>query len=203
MFFAGFPSIITAQDDGYRPEMFFREDWKESPAETPVSQDHINNPDLILCLYGPASDSIKKSHHATPVYDPYYVWSGLCNGTWALTVKHRHYFADLTGFSKIIWRAKQYGFRQLHIIVKLQDGTWLVSDLGDGASGDWRVREFNIQDIQWVGLNIDAITEGGLVINPDLSKVDEIGFTDLMPGGSSLACSRLDWIEVYAIPVDR
>jgi hypothetical protein len=27
--------------------------------------------------------------------------------------------------------------------------------------------------------------------------VEEVGFTDLMPGGISAACSRLDWIEVY------
>jgi len=47
------------------------------------------------------------------------------------------------------------------------------------------------------------VTEGNRADNPDLSKVDEIGFTDLMPGGASVACSRLDWIEVYARPVER
>ena len=40
-------------------------------------------------------------------------------------------------------------------------------------------------------------------MNPDLSRVDEIGFTDLMVGGQSEACSRLDWVEVYGKPVDR
>ena len=37
----------------------------------------------------------------------------------------------------------------------------------------------------------------------DLSRVDEIGFTDLMTGGKSKACSRIDWIEVYGKSVDR
>lgn len=41
------------------------------------------------------------------------------------------------------------------------------------------------------------------VSNTDLSKVEEIGFTDLMPGGKSVACSRLDWIKVYGIYVNR
>ena len=36
-----------------------------------------------------------------------------------------------------------------------------------------------------------------------LSNVEEIGFTDLMPGGKSSSCSRLDWIEVYGMPVAR
>lgn len=35
------------------------------------------------------------------------------------------------------------------------------------------------------------------VNNLDLSSVEEVGFSDLMPGGISAACSRLDWIEVY------
>jgi len=33
--------------------------------------------------------------------------------------------------------------------------------------------------------------------------VDEIGFTDLMSGGKSAACSRVDWIEVYGRAVRR
>jgi len=47
------------------------------------------------------------------------------------------------------------------------------------------------------------------VIKPDLGRVDEIGFTDLMrgmlsPAGmSSPAASRVDWIEVYARAVKR
>ncbi len=41
------------------------------------------------------------------------------------------------------------------------------------------------------------------VNNPDLSNVEEIGFTDLMPGGKSSSCSRLDWIEVYGKPIKR
>jgi len=31
-----------------------------------------------------------------------------------------------------------------------------------------------------------------------LSRVDEVGFTDLMAGGGTPASSRLDWIEVWA-----
>jgi hypothetical protein len=192
-----------AQDAGYRPGLFFREDWKEIPAEIPVSQDHVNNPNLILGLYGPGKDSIKKSNHDTPADDPYYIWSGLCRGNWAVTLKHRDHLADLSGFAKIKWRSKQFGFRELHIILKLSDGTWLVSREGDPASADWRIREFNIQDLHWYTLDIETITEQKYMENPDLSKVEEIGFTDLMPGGQSAACSRLDWMEVYAYLVRK
>ncbi len=193
---------ITTQNN-YRPSLFFREDWKEIPAATPVTQKHVLNSDLLLNLYGPGCDSIKKSHHETPVDDPYYIWSGLCLGNWAVTLKHKKAFVDLSSYSKIVWRSKQTGFRELHIILKLADGTWLVSDQCDGASKDWRIREFNLADVTWYSLDINSVVEGLPVKGPDLSRVDEIGFSDLMRGGQSNACSRLDWIEVYGKPVRR
>jgi hypothetical protein len=187
----------------YRPSLFFREDFKETPAATPITQEHIANKNLVLGLYGPGCDSIKKSHHPTPVDDPFYVWSGLCLGNWAVTLKDNKSFVDLNGNAKIMWRSKQSGFRCLHILLKLANGTWLISDLFDNQSKDWRICEFNIMDINWYSLDIKNVIEVKPVKNPDLSKVDEIGFTDLMTGGQSDACSRLDWIEVYGKPVAR
>lgn len=197
-----FTRSLVAQES-YRPGLFFREDWKETPAEIPLSQKHVNNPDLLVQLYGPGQDSLKKSHHPQPVDDPYYVWSGLCLGNWMVTLKHKTQNVDLTGFAKIHWRTKQFGLRQLRIALKQADGKWLVSDLSDGPSKDWRIKEFNIQDIEWHILDPERIAEIGVAKNPDLSNVEEIGFTDLMPGGQSASCSRLDWIEVDGKPVKR
>jgi hypothetical protein len=216
IYYAGFKKLLqsflisgiflisfTNCDAQYRPSLFFREDWREIPAATPVTQGHVVNKDLILGLYGPGCDSIKKSHHETPADDPYYIWSGTCLGNWALTLKHNKSLVDLSGYAKIIWRSKQSGTRCLHILLKLADGTWLVSSQGEDLSKDWRIREFNIMDLSWYTLNIKTVIEVKPVSNPDLSRVDEIGFTDLMTGGLSDACSRLDWIEVYGKPVKR
>jgi len=68
---------------------------------------------------------------------------------------------------------------------------------------DWRETEFAIADIHWRKLDIKTIVEGAWVEKPDLSKIDEIGWTDLMVGGNSPASSRVDWIEVYGKPVRR
>lgn len=193
-------AALFAQD---RPGLLFREDWKETEAATPVTQEHVANPDLVLALYGPGREGVKKSHHDKPADDPYYIWTGTCTGNCAVTLRHKESAADLTGLAKIRWRAKQAGFRRLHIILKTAAGQWLVSDLNDDASQDWRVREFNIPDIHWRRLDIKNIVEGARVENPDLSRVEEIGFTDLMTGGQSIACSRLDWLEVWARPVKR
>jgi hypothetical protein len=193
-------SALRAQD---RPPRFFREDFKETPAETPITQAHITNADVLLASYGPGKAGLKKSHHDKPADDPYYVWSGQCEGNWAVALRHRTAQVDLTGQAKIRWRSKQAGFRRLRIILKLADGTWLVSDESDGPSVDWRVREFNLGDIRWRKLDIGTIIEGAWVEKPDLSRVEEVGWTDLMRGGGTPTCSRLDWIEVDGRPVKR
>jgi hypothetical protein len=195
-------SAAVAADVG-RPGLFFREDFMETPPETPVTQAHIANPNLILALYGPGKDGVRKSHHDKPADDPYYIWTGTCAGPTVVTLHHRNSLADLTGQAKLRWRSKQSGFHLLRIVLKLADGKWLVSDQHDDASDDWRVREFNLSDIRWRRLEIRTVTEGEWETVPDLNKVDEIGFADLIGGGGSAACSRVDWIEVYGRSVNR
>ena len=202
--FAGAALASTlAAADASRPGLFFREDFKETPPETPITQAHVSNPDLILSLYGPGKDGVKKSHHDQPADDPYYVWTGTCPAPAVITLHHRSSFVDLTGLAKLRWRSKQSGYHVLRIVLKLADGSWIIGDPGDGNSEDWRVREFNFPDLRWRRLNIKTVTEGDWVKAPDLRKVDEVGFTDLMPGGGSDACSRVDWLEVDGIPVAR
>ncbi len=195
------PYLIIAQEQ--RPETFFREDFKETPPQIPITQDHIVNSNLLISLYGEGADLIKKSNHDKPYDDPFYVWSGLCEDNWAVTLKHKSKNVDLSKQAKIRWRSKQSGFRELHIILKLSDGTWLISDATDGLSKDWRIKEFNIADIRWMSLDIETMTEKNWIEDPDLTKVEEIGWTDLMIGGGSEACSRVDWIEVDGYTVSR
>jgi hypothetical protein len=193
-------SAISAQE---RPGLLFREDWKEIPAATPVTQEHVSHPDLLVTRHGPGEAGIKKSHHDRPADDPYYIWSGEAEGNWALSLRNQKSQLDLTGLAKIRWRSKQAGFHMLRIVLKTSGGQWLVSDQYDPASNDWRIREFNISDIRWRRLDIKKIVEAEWVNAPDLSRIEEVGFTDLMPGGQSVACSRLDWIEVYGKSVPR
>jgi hypothetical protein len=161
----------------------------------------VSHPDLLVTRHGPGK--AVKSHHDRPADDPYYIWSGEAEGNWALSLRNPRSQVDLTGMAKIRWRSKQAGFRMLRIVLKTASGEWLVSDQYDPASNDWRIREFNIGDIRWRRLDIKKIVEGEWVNTPDLSRIEEVGFTDLMPGGQSVACSRLDWIEVYGKPVQR
>tara|TARA_B100000497_G_C7668177_1_gene403005 strand:+ start:854 stop:1159 length:306 start_codon:yes stop_codon:yes gene_type:complete len=83
-----FSGALLGQNS-YRPGLFFREGWKETPAEIPLNQNHVEDTELTVQLYGVSVDSLKKSHHVKPDDDPFYVWSGLCLGNWMVTLKHR------------------------------------------------------------------------------------------------------------------
>lgn len=184
-------------------ELFLREDWKETEAELPVTQKHLANPDLELSLHGPAKDEIKKSNHPNIPNDPYYIWSGECQGNWAVSLSHKTNNVNLSGSAEIKWQAKQSGFRQLRVILKLSSGEWLVSEQYDDESKYWREKNFKIADLRWRELDIERVIEGNRIKDPDLSRVEEIGFSDLMVGGQSKASSRLDWIEVYGKAIEK
>ena len=200
LFLALAAPFAAAAADRSQPPLFFREDWTETPPNLPVTNADLMNKELEVSRWGPGASVIKKSFHDNKPEDPYYIWSGLCPGTWAVSLRKKDAMVDLRA-GKVRWRAKQAGFRELRIILKTADGKWMVSDQSDGPAEDWRVREFIIADIRWRALDIEKVTEAGWVKEPDLSRVAEIGFTDLMPGGRTPACSRLDWIEVYGLAV--
>jgi hypothetical protein len=67
-------SVDLLGQNSYRPGLFYREDWKETPAEIPLNQSHVENSALTVHLYGAGIDSLKKSHHEKPADDPYYGW---------------------------------------------------------------------------------------------------------------------------------
>jgi hypothetical protein len=174
-----------------------------------LTQKDVLNTDLIQTLYGPAQDSIKKRHHGSAT-DPYYIFTGFCRSNWALALSNKLFFIDLSGDAVIRCRIRNSGFRELHIIIQTASGNWFVSDMAAGPSSVWQEYDFVIRDIKWSLLNIKTVTPGRMIDNPEinygshwLKQIDKIGFTDLMNGGLSDACSRVDWIEVYAMPARR
>jgi len=195
-------TILCSAAAAAESPLFFREDWTESPPSLPVTDADLTNRELTVTRHGPGGSLLKKSFHDFIPNDPHYIWSGLCRGNWALSLRRKDSDVDLTA-GRVRWRAKQSGFRMLRVVVKTGDGKWLVSDAADEASDDWRVRELDLDEVGWRELNVETVVEGRVVESPDLSRVEEVGFTDLMAGGRSRACSRLDWIEVYGPAVPR
>jgi hypothetical protein len=200
---AAWASPVPEQSPPGSMPLFYREDWKEIPAETPVTQEHVANPQLKLRLYGSARDQIKKSHHDQPADDPYYIWSGLCRGTWAVTLSRAGSQVDLSTGGLIRWRSRQSGDHFPRVLIRLANGAFYVSDQTDSNSGEWHVFDFVVERLTWSKLDIETFVPLPDEKDPDLSSVAEIGFTDLQEGRGSGHSSRIDWIEVYGETVDH
>ena len=191
-----------------RAPLFFREEWKIAPGsgQHGVTQEAIWNPRLELKLYGESSKEIQAMGSLGDPNNPPHVWTGLCTSPCAVALRDKTDDVDLSGAAKIRWVTKVSGFHQVHPIVKLADGTWLVGDHADGSTVDWLESEFPISEVRWLKLDINkVVTKGNWVEHPDLSKVDEVGFTDLLPGSGHGpgGWSDVASFEVYGKPVKR
>ena len=197
-----------------RPPLFFGEGWRSlsTPPDDhgawPASQEGVASPKLDLALHGASGKEIQlvAVRGQSDVY-PMNLWTGTTTSPSAATLRDRDNFVDLSDpLAKIRWIVRTSGFHQVRPVVKLADGTWLVGDRTTGPSVDFNAADVSIADVRWMKLDVDRVVAvGEWVEKPDLRKVDEIGFADLMPGsghgpGGYVNVAR---IEVYGRPVKR
>jgi hypothetical protein len=216
-----FASTVLAQSNAptrasqpRRPPVFFSEAWKalSTPPDDhgawPASQAGVASPSLTLTLHGTSGKEIQlvAVRGAADLY-PLNLWTGTTTSPAAATLRDRNRFVDLSNpLAKIRWVVRTSGFHQIRPVLKLADGTWLVGDQTTGPSVDFNEADVSIADVRWLKLDIDrVVTVGTWVEHPDLTKVDEVGFVDLMPGsghgpGGYVNVGR---IEVYGDPVKR
>jgi len=190
-----------------RPQLFFKETWKQTAAggEHPATADSNGNSDLEMQLHVPAGQILLTGSPGDES-NPTHVWTGMCASPCAVTFRDKHRFADLTGAARIRWNTKVSGFHHIHPVIELADGTWLVGDRADGVTRDWMLSEIFYGDVHWLKLDIArVVTTGNSVDKVDLSKVEAIGFADLIPGSGHGpgGWSDVAQIEVYGKPVPR
>jgi hypothetical protein len=196
----------------YDPSAHRIREYAKNPPPGSLARDWVGTSCIILAGYNqnPAPAQVV---HGEPS-DPPNLWTGVC-GPVAATLRHRNSYVNLTGLSKMRWITRVSGFHVVRPVVKLADGTWLVGDhvtgddrpgAGNGASTDFLESELSFATVRWLRLDISRIvTRGTWVEKPDFSKVDEVGFADLLPGsghgwGGFVNVGR---IEVYGWPVPR
>jgi hypothetical protein len=142
--------------------------------------------------------------------DPPNLWTGVCQTPVAATLRDKASYVDLTGLARIKWVTRVSGFHVVRPVVKLADGSWFVGDYGEGApsanSTLFLESEFAVSSVRWLPLDISrVVTVGQTWAQPDLSKVDEVGFADLVPGSGHGwgGFVNLGRIEVYGKAVKR
>ncbi len=88
--------------------------------------------------------------------------------------------------------------------------TWLIGDRADVSSTYFTEIEFALATIRWLPLDIDRVVtkdqrNGQWIDKPDLTKVDEVRYADLMPGSGHGfgGWASLGPIAIYGTPVGR
>ena len=217
---AGTVSAAVAQNAGrgavpMRPPLFFSESWKSLPTPPddhnawPVSPQGVANPNLELLLFGTTSKEIQlvAAGRGGSNTVPANLWTGTTTTPSAVALRDRNNFVDLSApLAKIRWVVRTSGFHQAWPIVKLADGTWLVGDRPSGLQSDFNESEITPTDLRWLKLDVErVVTVGTCVERPNLSKVDAVGFADLMPGSGHGAGGYINVgrIEVFGTPVKR
>ncbi len=197
-----------------RPPLFFSESWKPMPAavddhgEWPAGQAGVASPNLQLSLYGPSGKDITlvAVRGNADVY-PLNLWTGVTTSPIGATLRDKDNYVDLSNpLSKIRWTIRTSGFHQIRPLIKLADGTYLVADRGTGPVGDFTQMDVSFADCRWMKVDpARMVTVGNLIDKPDLTKVDEVGFADLMPGSGhgNGGYANIAKIEVFGKPVKR
>jgi hypothetical protein len=213
-------SSVAAQGRGAAapPPLFFKETWQiTGPAHAIAPGENVvTNANLELKLYGPsanAADPDKRIWISTP---PTNIWTGMTTTPFAATLRDKQNYVDLTGLAKARWITRASGFHVVRPVVKLADGTYLVGEHADASTSGFLESEFIFATERWMKLDIDRVVTKGTygpaqdasawVREPvDLSKVDEVGFADLMPGSGHGAGGyvNVSTFEVYGRAVKR
>lgn len=195
-------------------KLLFHEAWTRAPMAQPMRQDNLGNKHLTLHIYGNA-DEIRKTFHP----DEDYTYTGETVGNWALTVSDQTSYWDLTRDGRIRLKTRNSGYRFLHVVIKTADGRYFVSEEGSGESTAWVEADYVLSDLTWRNLlmtdtptnasNRRAPDRKRIPIvatskaTPDLARIEEVGFSDLMPGGWIPATSRVKEFSLFGKAVSR
>jgi hypothetical protein len=196
--------------------LFLDASWKQPPSQTgqtKVVQDNIGDPNVELKQYGLHESCLLTSGNPGSETTPFSVWSGECEQPFATLFRHKTSLADLTGTAKIRWTVKTSGFHVVRPVVKLADGTMYVGEYASESVPMLVTSEFVPAAIRWIKLDpkrvVTVSTPGGQLnyiwAAPDLSKVDEMGFVDLMPasGHGTGGYIHVSEFKVYGKTVPR
>src|SRR5438094_6012857 len=132
-----------------RAPLFFKEEWKQTPAggEHPVDiPNALSNPNLELKLIGPTGKEILMTGSATDENNPIHLWTGMCTTPCGFTFRDKNNMGDLTGLARIKMVTKVSGYHQVRPIVKLADGTMLVGNRAEGSTVDWLTSDLAVSE---------------------------------------------------------
>jgi len=191
-----------------RPPLLFSETWKMPPytgeqtdENTRVTPAVLTNANLEVKLYGPDAKVIRAAVHEERVD----LWNGMTASPSAVTLRDRRNFLNLTDAARLRWIVRTNAIHSLNPVVKLADGRLIVGDRSVTTHGEFLSLEIAYSGMRWYGLDPNKVIVLTEVVNPDLSKVDEVGLAMLSPGGGHgiAGSANLSNVDLFAFPVPR
>ena len=191
-----------------RPPLLFSETWKMPPytgeqtdENTRVTPAVLTNANLEVKLYGPDAKVIRAAVHEERVD----LWNGMTASPSAVTLRDRRNFLNLTDAARLRWIVRTNAIHSLNPVVKLADGRLIVGDRSITTHGEFLSLEIAYSGMRWYGLDPNKVIVLTEVVNPDLSKVDEVGLAMLSPGGGHgiAGSANLSNVDLFAFPVPR
>ena len=191
-----------------RPPLLFSETWscRRTPASRPTRTCAFtpavrDQPALEVKLYGPDAKVIRAAVHEERVD----LWNGMTSSPTAVTLRDRRNYLDLTDAARLRWIVRTNAIHSLHPVVKLADGRLIVGDRAITTHGEFLHGRDRLQRHALVRTRSGQGHRAHEVVNPDLSKVDEVGLAMLSPGGGHgiAGSANLSNVELFAYPVPR
>jgi hypothetical protein len=202
---AAAPMVQVIKVEWVRPE--------GQTGQVPIVQGNVADPNLELKKYGKAAAQLLTSNNT----NPFGTWSGECEGPFAITFRPKNNYVDLTGVSRIHFVARTSGFHAVQPVVKLADGTMLIGEYQAVSIPIMAEFDLSLSGMRWIKLDPERVVtlnagpqSGGgpnqiWFQNPDLSKVDEVGFATLLPssGHGNGGFINVAQFEVYGKAIPR
>lgn len=191
-----------------RPPLLFKEDWTEPPftgerndVNQRVTPAVVTNPNIELKLYGPDSKVVRAARHE----GRFDLWTGMAESPVALTIRHKTSYMDLTGLARLRWIVRTNAIHTLYPVVRLASGALLVGNRPIVTNDEFLSVEVAFTGMRWYNLDPQKVVVLLEVEQPDLSRVDEVGFATLAPGGGHgiAGSANFSTVEMFARAVPR
>jgi len=149
-------------------------------ARVPLRPAAVATPDADLQPYGDGRNIVVATGAGPQLPRLFF---GLCTGPCGFTVRDRARAFDLTGRAFLRFTTIVSGLHRVRPLVKLADGTLLLGDEAEGSTADYHRYDVSFSDCRWLRLDgVRGVTLGATWVAADLTKVDEVGIFDVIPG---------------------
>jgi hypothetical protein len=161
----------------------------QNDTRLPLTQSAVTTPGVDLQHYGDGRNIVVATGTGPNLPRLFF---GLCKGPCGFTLRDRSNYFDLSGKASIRLTTIVSGFHRVRPIIKTSDGTLLIGDQAEGSTADYHQYDISFADCRWLRVDpVRGVTLGATWVDADLSRIDEVGVFDVIPGSGTWTADGL------------